>query len=236
MIKIIPLFISLIFSINANAQNVGIGTTTPAPSAALEVNSVTGAVLLPRMNSAQRNALTPVEGMLIYNTDFSKFQGYGLLSESADQGSLSFDNSCTGAACGTKRQSFTQGPYTGFLTSIKMYLNGYAGCLPSTVTLKIRSGSGIGGAVLQTSSFVVPLAGYGLYTFPFHTAVAAGSVYTIEFSSPSTGCNGGSDNIGWAMSLSNSCASGSCFCCTALANQDFAFTTYMGSFGWVNLY
>ena len=35
----------------------------------LEINSTTGALLLPRMTSAQRNKLTPVPGMMIYNTD-----------------------------------------------------------------------------------------------------------------------------------------------------------------------
>jgi hypothetical protein len=47
--------------------NVGIGTTTP--QGALDVNSTTGAFIVPRMTTAQRNALTPVNGMIIYNTD-----------------------------------------------------------------------------------------------------------------------------------------------------------------------
>jgi hypothetical protein len=237
MNKSILLFIGFIFSITSvNAQNVGIGTTTPAASAALEVKSVTGAFLLPRMNTAQRNILTPVEGMLIYNTDFSKFQGYGLASETADQGSLNYSSTCTGSGCGSKWQSFIQGPSTGILTSVKMYLVGYAGCLPATLTVKIRSGTGIGGAVLQTSSIVVQSVGFGLYTVPFHTAVTAGSVYTIELSSPSTGCNSGNDNVEWAINSTNSYTSGYSFCCSALVDQDYAFATYVGSFGWVNLY
>jgi hypothetical protein len=46
------------------------------PDAALEINSVTGALLLPRMTTVERNALDASEGMLIYNTDFQKFQGF----------------------------------------------------------------------------------------------------------------------------------------------------------------
>ena len=236
MNKIVLLFINVICAVTSiNAQNVGIGTTTPAASAALEVNSVTGAFLLPRMNSTQRNALAPIEGMLIYNTEFLKFQGYGLSSENVDQGSLSSSNACTGSGCGSKWQSFTQGPITGLLTSIKMYLVGYAGCLPATVTVKIHSGTGIGGAVLQTSSIIVQAAGVGLYTVPFHTAVSSGSVYTIEFISPATGCRAG-DNVEWLINSSDSYPSGHAYCCSELMNQDFAFTTYMGTFGWVNLY
>ena len=49
-------------------ENVGIGTTTPAVSAKVEIASTTGALLLPRMTTDQRDALTAVNGMLIYNS------------------------------------------------------------------------------------------------------------------------------------------------------------------------
>ena len=55
---------------------VGIGTAAPAASALLELASTTGALLLPRMTTTQRDALTAVNGMLIYNTTAAKFQGY----------------------------------------------------------------------------------------------------------------------------------------------------------------
>jgi hypothetical protein len=50
--------------------NVGIATTTPDPSALLDVSSATKGFLPPRMTSTQRNAIdTPAEGLVIYNTD-----------------------------------------------------------------------------------------------------------------------------------------------------------------------
>lgn len=58
------------------AGKVAIGTASPATSAALDVTSTTGALLLPRMTTTQRNSLTAVNGMLIYNTTDNKFQGY----------------------------------------------------------------------------------------------------------------------------------------------------------------
>ncbi|TAD83748.1 MAG: hypothetical protein EAY75_14485 [Bacteroidetes bacterium] len=51
------------------AQNVGIGTTTPHASAMLDINSTTKGILLPRMDSIQRNAIaSPAQGLLIYQT------------------------------------------------------------------------------------------------------------------------------------------------------------------------
>lgn len=41
------------------------------------MNSTTGALILPRMTTTQRDALTPVAGMVIYNTTTATFQGYG---------------------------------------------------------------------------------------------------------------------------------------------------------------
>ena len=43
---------------------------------ALTVTSTTAALILPRMTTTQRNALTAAVGMIIYNTTDSKFQGY----------------------------------------------------------------------------------------------------------------------------------------------------------------
>ncbi len=61
---------------NYFAGNVGIGTTTPATSALLDLTSTTGALLLTRMTTAQKNALTAVNGMIVYDSDLNKFQGY----------------------------------------------------------------------------------------------------------------------------------------------------------------
>jgi len=56
------------------AGNVGIGTTAPATSAILEISSTTGAVLFPRMTTTQRDALTGVSGMVMFNTTLDKLQ------------------------------------------------------------------------------------------------------------------------------------------------------------------
>ena len=55
--------------------NVGIGTTSPATSAKLEIGGTTGALLVPRLTTTERNALSAVNGMIIYNTTDNKMQG-----------------------------------------------------------------------------------------------------------------------------------------------------------------
>ena len=57
-------------SLATQAQSVGVGTTTPAASAALDVTSTTGGLLLPRMTATQRAAIrNPVQGLFVFQTD-----------------------------------------------------------------------------------------------------------------------------------------------------------------------
>jgi hypothetical protein len=58
-----------------NIKNVGIGTATPATSALLDLTSILGALLLTRMTTTQKNALTAVNGMVLYDSTLNKFQG-----------------------------------------------------------------------------------------------------------------------------------------------------------------
>lgn len=69
------LFILFTFFGKIHTQNVGIGTTTPAPSAQLDVSSTTKGFLPPRMDSNARNAIAaPAVGLTIYNTSINAFQ------------------------------------------------------------------------------------------------------------------------------------------------------------------
>ena len=63
------------FAIN-NAGQIGVGTRTPATSALLDLTSTTGSLLVSRMTTTQKNALTAVNGMILYDTTLNKFQGY----------------------------------------------------------------------------------------------------------------------------------------------------------------
>jgi len=69
----------LIFPNGLLSQGVAINTTgnSPDPSAVLDISSTTQGVLITRLTTAQRNAITyPVEGLLIFNTSTKCFEFY----------------------------------------------------------------------------------------------------------------------------------------------------------------
>lgn len=72
------LFAALISCYMAQAQqNVGIGTLNPDPSALLHLQSNDKGILIPRLDSTQRNNIaTPAEGLLVFDTQYSCFYFY----------------------------------------------------------------------------------------------------------------------------------------------------------------
>ena len=51
----------------------GVGIGTANPQGALDMSSAGGAFIVPRMTTAQRSTLTPIDGMIIYNTETHQF-------------------------------------------------------------------------------------------------------------------------------------------------------------------
>ena len=75
----IVLLLLLLVKMPATAQNIGINATGASPnaSAILDVSSTSKGLLMPRMTSAQRNAIaTPAEGLKVYDTDTKTFWFY----------------------------------------------------------------------------------------------------------------------------------------------------------------
>lgn len=63
----------MLFVTTLSTAQYGIGTTSPSPSAQLELNSTSKGFLMPRMSQDQRDAIeAPAAGLMIYNLDTNK--------------------------------------------------------------------------------------------------------------------------------------------------------------------
>lgn len=93
MKKIFTASLIIIYSSIAFAQNsVGIGTTSPNTSAALDISSTTKGLLIPRMTTAQRNAIvSPAAGLMVFDSNTNSFWYYSnnVWSNFSGSGSLS---------------------------------------------------------------------------------------------------------------------------------------------------
>ncbi len=234
-----------------NGGSVGIGTSTPNTSAALEIQSDSKALLISRLDDEQRNEMTPVEGMIIYNSDDRTFQGYqgltgaGEIDQSAEQhpGGWYFGldyNQSVG-------QSFTASA-TGRLSKVTAkvgyFNNGYED--PSenatecggdiSLTLEVFAGNGTSGTVLETKNFVATGADYGDLTFHEYqlnnVMVQEGQQYTIQIRQTED-CSG---NLVWG-SNEDVYPSGNAYANGNQQGDDVAFQTYLATTepGWVQL-
>lgn len=74
-IRCVFLWSFLNISVFITSAQVGIGTTTPDPSAQLDISSTTKGFLPPRMTTEQRNGIPkPSEGLIIYNTSLRRLE------------------------------------------------------------------------------------------------------------------------------------------------------------------
>ena len=75
MKQFFTLLAAVLFTATTFAQ-VGIGTTTPDASSALDISTTTQGLLLPRMTAAQRDAIsTPAQGLIIFCTNCASGEG-----------------------------------------------------------------------------------------------------------------------------------------------------------------
>jgi hypothetical protein len=73
----LALLIFILSGASVLSQRVGIGTTIPDPNAQLDIFSHSKGILIPRMNSNERLAITlPADGLLVYDTDTHSFWHY----------------------------------------------------------------------------------------------------------------------------------------------------------------
>jgi trimeric autotransporter adhesin len=89
MNKFIVVLITMLCTLQGIFAQVGIGTTTPNPSAKLDVVSTNSGLLMPRMSSLQRtNIPSPAIGLQVFDTDTKSFWFYtGILWKELSIGS-----------------------------------------------------------------------------------------------------------------------------------------------------
>ncbi len=84
------LFLAFSYASYAQDNNVGIGTITPEPTSILDISSDDKGVLVPRLNTLQRLAITaPAQGLLVYDTDLDCFFFFSAAS-------TAWENLCSG--------------------------------------------------------------------------------------------------------------------------------------------
>ena len=212
---------------NSNSGRVGIGTSTPESSAVLDINSTTGALLVPRLTTAQRDALLyPKPGLLIHNTSTNSMQSYvdpGTGTVSQDQG----HNVGNGLVCNSSMaQSFKPG-ISGKLYNVSVnFYRTYEQPMINGITLNIREGEGIGGTIL--SSQFIPVNNLQTFTITQPPFLLAGNSYTMEFTGS---C---SNQISIERANTNAYANGTAYYNGFPQNHDLRFTTYMinQNLGW----
>ncbi|MES2765651.1 MAG: hypothetical protein V4642_07280 [Bacteroidota bacterium] len=134
---------------------------------------------LPKLTTAQRDALTPEPGMQIFNTSSMRFQGYGAGSvggvEALDQSNLvEWD----GGGFNDAGQSFTAGA-TGTLSKIEA--NIYYVNQPGDYILKIKSGTTGSNAPFYTQTVTVTTGGWTTFALTGAVDVTSGEAYTFWF-------------------------------------------------------
>jgi hypothetical protein len=179
--------------------NVGIGTETPNTSAALEINSTTGSLLIPRMTTAERNNLTAAEGMIIYNTSTSSYQGISKIVTNAapvvDQSNLTsqFDFTTSDVV-----QSFKAG-LSGALTGVRLQ---YSVDSDTSGTIYIRDGAGNSGQILGQTAINNTASGMEIRDINISGVnLIAGHFYSINLVAGGIGVAVAEDLVGVPGSL-----------------------------------
>jgi hypothetical protein len=166
-----------------NGKLVIASETATSASAALEVNSTTQGFLPPRMSQTQRDLITPVEGLMIYNTTTQTVQVYQRAkkiwgSRTAD---LDLYFSSTGNIFGQNFRSEA----TGQLKSITLSVTSFT--TPGIVTLKMyQSTDGQGTEIGSTS---LNITSNGLKTFEFNPTLSLTENTVYSFMCTTTEAN-----------------------------------------------
>jgi hypothetical protein len=179
------------FASSAHSQtgNVGIGTNAPATSAVLDVQSTSRGLLLPRLSSTQMHGITsPVEGLLVYNTNTGNFWGYHRYDTVAAQNTIDLTGSFSAYLNTSTPATWQtlQTTHSGTLRYVVLKLANFSTTATYTLTVDLLSGAGTGGSTLATTTLTVPpfysgnVADLDTVNFSGNVTLAANAVHTLR--------------------------------------------------------
>ncbi|NGZ90216.1 DUF4082 domain-containing protein [Psychroflexus maritimus] len=178
----------LLLSLTSLQAQVGIGTTSPESSAALEIKSTTQGLLPPRMTTNERDLIdTPVPGLLVYNTTTKKLQLFTTVEEQQEDVVIANTTINNGGTCMTSGNLWFTPNISGTLNEVKLNTSG-TGETASLVIMDVSSCDNTS-TVLGNSNSVNMVAGWNTWTFSTPVEVVAGTTYFIS-SNDATGCLG----------------------------------------------
>jgi len=165
-----------------NAQNLGISATgvAPDPSAGLDVNFTDRGVLIPRLTTAQRNAIpNPANSLLIYNTTTGCFEfwdgsAWRVLSAQCTGGCIPLSVGPAAGSHSSTQTSITWN-WNAVSTATAYYVN---------TTNNFATATNIGNTTSYTQSGLSCGQNYTLYVWAQNgCSTSAASVFTFSTSS-----------------------------------------------------
>lgn len=166
------------------------GTSATGTSAALEVKSTTQGLLLPRLTTAQRDAIVnPIEGLVLFNTSIGKFQGYTSNASSAVFSNTSYNGGGSYVGLGHFDMGFGSNPMLAinddgqsFSVPSSYSMNSIAVRFESVnytsdITLSVYSGNIGSGILLGSVTNSVSTTGEKTFTFSSPIKLTTGNYY-----------------------------------------------------------
>ncbi|MDX9928359.1 MAG: hypothetical protein RBS37_00725 [Bacteroidales bacterium] len=127
------------------SNHMAIGSSTVNPNAVLDLKSTSGALLLPRMTSMQRDALTTEEGMIIYNIETRKFQGCIGIPASSAYGNIDVNTSYGNGLGENAGHHVFNPPEGGIIDSIQLWISANQTAISTTISVYNDRNTGCGG-------------------------------------------------------------------------------------------